>query len=568
MHPRPARRRRPLLGRAVAALAVAAALLAACGGPASGEQRASRSASHASIAAPAAIATPLHVRDDFDHGDAPTKAGWHAVGSGQSTWKVTPRGVLRGPATGKPGALLIGTGGSWSDAAISAKVHPVDGAVAGLLVRADDNARNGYRVRWNVTQRRIVLERLDDGSPDELDARDIAVPARPWSTVELRAVGTRLTVSVDGTPLLDARDDRYPTGLVGLASLGSAAAVIDDVHVQARVDDFTLAVLPDTQFYVPHRPAGSNTFTSQTRWLAAHRASRNIAFVLHEGDVINEICSAPQWKVASFAMARLDGKLPYAIAPGNKDIINYDEPCAGEHGYDVGADALAWDPFNHAAPGAVNFPPSRQRAASPQTWGGTMRPGDAASSYHRFEAGGVKFLVITLPFGPDAAMLRWAGDVARHNADRVGILVTHDYLGDDGGLRGDPNNRYDLPNLPGELDGEQIWEQLVSTAPNIRFVFNGHVTECQSSADTCLRQGIQGTRVRTNTHGLPVYQMLANYQSMPEGGQGYLRLLRFRPARHTVDVETWSPTKQRALTDASNRFTFRGVKLEGTKPGR
>lgn len=38
-----------------------------------------------------------------------------------------------------------------------------------------------------------------------------------------------------------------------------------------------------------------------------------------------------------------------------------------------------------------------------------------------------------------------------------------------------------------------------------------------------------------------VYQMLADYQGGPEGGQGYLRIFHVDPKRDTIHVKTYSP---------------------------
>ena len=38
-----------------------------------------------------------------------------------------------------------------------------------------------------------------------------------------------------------------------------------------------------------------------------------------------------------------------------------------------------------------------------------------------------------------------------------------------------------------------------------------------------------------------VYQMLADYQGGPEGGQGYLRLLKVNQNSNKISVETYSP---------------------------
>ena len=52
--------------------------------------------------------------------------------------------------------------------------------------------------------------------------------------------------------------------------------------------DFTIATLPDTQYYVDFLTASNpQTFTAQTNWIVANQTPLNIAFVSHLGDVIS-----------------------------------------------------------------------------------------------------------------------------------------------------------------------------------------------------------------------------------------------------------------------------------------
>jgi hypothetical protein len=72
---------------------------------------------------------------------------------------------------------------------------------------------------------------------------------------------------------------------------------------------WTLAVLPDTQVYSMRYP---ELFEKQTRWIKRNVEERNIAYVLHLGDIVNNN-NAEQWRRAEKAMRILDGAIPYAI---------------------------------------------------------------------------------------------------------------------------------------------------------------------------------------------------------------------------------------------------------------
>ncbi len=76
--------------------------------------------------------------------------------------------------------------------------------------------------------------------------------------------------------------------------------------------------------------------------------------------------------------------------------------------------------------------------------------------------------------------------------------------------------------------GQDIWEKLVRKQPNIFMVVSGHVL------------GV-GTQTSTNDAGKPVREMLVDYQGLPNGGDGWLRTLRFAPDEHKIYVRAYSP---------------------------
>jgi hypothetical protein len=74
------------------------------------------------------------------------------------------------------------------------------------------------------------------------------------------------------------------------------------LHAQSA-GDFTVVVLPDTQFYSQNYP---QIFDSQTQWVANNSAARNIQLVIGVGDIVNVGTSATQWTNASHSAAILD----------------------------------------------------------------------------------------------------------------------------------------------------------------------------------------------------------------------------------------------------------------------
>ena len=86
------------------------------------------------------------------------------------------------------------------------------------------------------------------------------------------------------------------------------------------------------------------------------------------------------------------------------------------------------------------------------------------------------------------------------------------------------------------LSAANVWNQLVFDNCNIDFVLNGHYHG-------------EARRVDNNTCGEPVHQILADYQGRIKGGDGWLRMMTFKPAQNQIDVVTYSPTSTDASVD-------------------
>lgn len=271
---------------------------------------------------------------------------------------------------------------------------------------------------------------------------------------------------------------------------------------------FEIIALPDTQHYVEKDTP--NLLDAQTQWIVNNKAAENIVFVTHEGDMVEEGGIAIQWDRANTAISKLDGIVPYGIAWGNHD---------------------------QKAKGAANcvsyFGVSSSHFAG-KAWYGGASP-DGMNSYQTFSAGGFSFINLAIRKDgiDDAATVAWAKDVLSGNPNKLVILTTHDYVvpnGKDSQLSGD--------------DGQLIYHNLVKPYANVIMTLNGH--------NPAERQ-----HVDTNAAGGKVISMLADYQNMVNGGDGYLRKIRFDPKAGRIDVSTYSPTSATAnLTGAGSQFSY------------
>ncbi len=289
---------------------------------------------------------------------------------------------------------------------------------------------------------------------------------------------------------------------------------------------WSLAVLPDTQVYAETYPG---VFDAQTAWIRHNAASRNLRYVLHLGDITNRN-NPEQWQNAYNSMKLLHGSVSYALAPGN-------------HDYGPGGNAATRDTYLNQY-----FKPEEYLAQNPNV--GLFEPNKIDNSYHRFEAGGKRWIVIALEWAPRDEAVAWANEVMAKHSDHIGILITHAYMFSD-------STRYDWSKgrqswnphgyqTPGtKNDGEQLWQKLVSRH-RFAMTLNGHV----------LNDGT-GFLVSQDRLGRDVPQILANYQMRPMGGSAYLRVMEFQPDGKTVRMKAYSPIYHRYIPRSDHSFEFK-----------
>lgn len=107
-----------------------------------------------------------------------------------------------------------------------------------------------------------------------------------------------------------------------IAFLAICCSALAQVTPPVTAPDFSIVVLPDTQFYSQSYP---ESFTAQTQWIVDNQANYNIQFVLGEGDVVNTAEQPAQWQNADAAISLLDdANIPYVLTLGNHDYANED----------------------------------------------------------------------------------------------------------------------------------------------------------------------------------------------------------------------------------------------------
>lgn len=279
-----------------------------------------------------------------------------------------------------------------------------------------------------------------------------------------------------------------------------------DYRVRSDASDFTIIVLPDTQYYSQLYP---EIYLSQTQWIVDNKDDLNIVFVSHVGDIVqNNDLYESEWQLADAAMSMLDGVVPYGVLPGNHDM-------------QVGGAANFYEQY---------FPASRFENES--WWGGSFD--NNRYNYQLFSAGGDEYVILHMQYCPTNEAIEWANNVLEEWSSRKAIVSTHGYLNYDG---------MHLMNCQdkstGTINGAQMWNKLVKRNLNAFMVFAGH---------------IPGIARRDDLEGRVVYQLLSDYQNFPMGGSGYLRIMTFKPQEDLIRVTSYSPYLDKYLADEDNQF--------------
>jgi len=320
-----------------------------------------------------------------------------------------------------------------------------------------------------------------------------------------------------------------------LASLSQLVVAVDPLPAKEqdlkKGKSFTLAVLPDTQFYCDTRLKLSKKwgngdlrryFFEQTRWVRDNHKRLNIAFLVHEGDIV-QADAHEEWAIAKEAMSVLDGHVPYCLCLGNHDMGF--KKSNNKYGGDIAVNRTTH--FNKYFP--------REKFAKTKEFGGTFDPKRHDNSWYHFDASGMNFLIVSLECKPRNEVLEWANKiVAGHPEHRV-IVLTHAYMRANG-------KRIDKLGykIKGNA-GEEMWQKLVSKHKNVFMVLCGH-----SSGEAVLTS--------KGDHGNQVHQVLSDYQNLNNGGESWLRYMVFEPTQNKIKVYTYNPALNKFRNQPSSRF--------------
>ncbi len=119
------------------------------------------------------------------------------------------------------------------DVLASVRFKPIAGKVdqaGGLVVRWKDE-NNYYVARANALENNVRFYKVVNGRRRQLEGRDLDVTAGAWHELTIRAAGSSLAVSFDGTELYVVEDDALAeAGKVGIWTKSDSITAFDALH--------------------------------------------------------------------------------------------------------------------------------------------------------------------------------------------------------------------------------------------------------------------------------------------------------------------------------------------------
>ena len=267
---------------------------------------------------------------------------------------------------------------------------------------------------------------------------------------------------------------------------------------------YTVAWISDTQGYCAAIP---ETFDKMVEWIVDHREERNIQYVVHTGDVVNEPLNDLQWQRASHALLPLKGVLPLFAVAGN---------------HDIGGVVRNYKHFNALM--------EELGVSSLPTFGGMEA--DYRRRYDLVTIGREDFIFIGCGYASGRADVDWINGLLEAHRDRTAILILHWYLDHDGELK---------------HEGLNLYKNVVVPNDNVKLVLCGHrhdVLHVEQPID----RDKDGIAERTVT------ACMGDYQGYEGGGGGYICLITFDPVAREIRFASYSP-----LLDDWNYFDDESV---------
>ncbi len=255
---------------------------------------------------------------------------------------------------------------------------------------------------------------------------------------------------------------------------------------------FTMVWLSDPQYYAANYP---QIYDCLGNWFVKKYKRNSFGYLIVSGDIVDNASCVNQWEVASRNFKKLDdANVPYGVLAGNHDVRMHGLNYSVFKSY-FGASRYIDKPW----------------------YGGNMD--DNRNHYDLISFSSHKFVILYLGFGSETSLetTTWANSVLEKYPDRNAILVLHEYLDEDGEMT---------------EKARIVSDSIVIKNDNVFMVLCGHN-----------HGAYKKVRMICNSDGTTrkVLEILSDYQNAPNGGNGFLRFLKFCPRSGTLKVSLYSP---------------------------
>ena len=158
--------------------------------------------------------------------DGKTLKGWDVVGD--ANWEVADGVIQANKGTG-----FLVTPVPYRDFQITAEFWVTDDANSGIFIRCSDpktiSATNAYEV--NIYDKRPDQSYRTGAIVDVAKPASVIMTGGKWSSFDITARGTKLTVLINGMPMVDVNDSKHARGPIAL-QYGAGTVKFRNVRVR------------------------------------------------------------------------------------------------------------------------------------------------------------------------------------------------------------------------------------------------------------------------------------------------------------------------------------------------
>lgn len=256
--------------------------------------------------------------------------------------------------------------------------------------------------------------------------------------------------------------------------------------------DFSIAWITDTQYYAEQY---MDNFTSMTDWIVNNAEKLGIEYVIHTGDIVDEFNEEYEYVNASQELAKFEAaKIPYGVLAGNHDVAH------GNMRYE-----LYWKYFG------------ADRYKNSPVYGGSYK--NNLGHYDLVSVNGEELLFLYMSWDIYTHETDWMNEVCAKFPHRKVIICVH------GGINSAGTQSY---------TSDLLLENVCKNNKNVFAIINGHYHGSSLNIVGFDDDG-DGENDRT------VYQVCTDYQSAPEGGMGYIKMIYFDLSHDKIYMNSYSP---------------------------